>query len=113
MDKSKYVVLVFMTATTDWLRLSRRERGEFTAQNISPILEKYAEKVTMRWLDAEAFTARCSDIALFETSDLVQYYFLMEELRDTAFFSQPYFRLEDVVISLEEGYQEFEAAQKS
>lgn len=104
----RYVIIVQLTALPAWLQLTRAARREFRQEVLQPILEKYSAQVGLRWLDAEAFNAGCSDIALFTTSDLRFYYFLMEELRDTAFFAKPYFRLENVTIGLEEGYQDFE-----
>ncbi|HLG76072.1 MAG TPA: hypothetical protein VKX46_06635 [Ktedonobacteraceae bacterium] len=41
-------------------------------------------------------------------ADLKTYYFLIEELRDTAMFTAPYFVVNDVLIGLENGYQAFE-----
>lgn len=111
MRVKKYTVVVLLTATPDWLRLSRLERGAFFDQTINPIFGKYAPKIKLRWLDAEAFSARCSDVAIFEVADLQDHYFLMEELRDTALFAKPYFRMEEVIIGLEDGFQVFEAAQ--
>ena len=87
---TKYTILVLLTALPDWLKLNREERAAFMSRTILPVLDKYEDKIRVRWLDAEAFSSRCSDIALFETADLQRYYFLMEELRDTPFFSQPF-----------------------
>lgn len=105
---SRYVIIVQLTALPEWLQLTRAARQEFRQQILQPILEKYRAQVSLRWLDAEAFNAGCSDIALFTTADLHFYYFLLEELRDTAFFAKPYFRLENITIGLEEGYWDFE-----
>lgn len=103
-----YTIIVRLTALPAWLQLPRRQRQQFQQEIIAPVLAKYNQQVQVRWLDAEAFNAACSDIALFETDDLRTYYFLMEELRDTEFFAKPYFRLEDITIGMEDGYLAFE-----
>ena len=107
-DKKSYAVIVMLTSLPAWLRLSRAERGTFNAKTVTPIFARYADRVSVEWYDAEAFNARCSDVALFRTNDLQQYYFLMEELRDTALFSEPYFELNEVIVALQDGYQSFE-----
>jgi hypothetical protein len=109
MNTPKYTVTVMLTALPQWLQLSRGERNSFIGREVGPILAKYEGHITVRWLDCEAFTARCSDMAVFETANLQDYYFLMEELRDTGLFARPYFKLEDVVIGLEDGFRAFEA----
>lgn len=107
----KYTVLVLMTANSAWLKLSRAQRDDFNKGVVAPIFAKYVNQVDIHMFDAEAFYARSSDFALFSTDDLQHYYFLMEELRDTALFNEPYFSINDIIVGLENGYQEFEAKQ--
>lgn len=104
----KYMIVYSLTYTSQWLALPRDERNRFNEEKINPLLAKYADRVSVRFFDAEAFSARCSDFVLFETNDLKHYYFLIEELRDTALFTQGYVRTEDVLMGLERGYIEFE-----
>ena len=110
MTQTPYTILMMMTATPAWLGQSRQERAIFTATVIQPVLERYADRVQVRFYDAEAFAAHCSDFAMFTTRDLKDYYFLIEALRDTALFAVPYFVVNDVLIGLENGYQAFEEA---
>ena len=106
-----YTIIVTMTATPAWLSLSRTERNHFTGTLLQPLFTRWSDRVQVRFFDAEAFTARCSDVAIFTALDLKDYYCLMEQLRDTPFFAQPYFLLNDVIIGLENGYQAFEEIQ--
>ena len=57
-----------------------------------------------RFFDAEAFSARCSDILMVETDDLAAYGYLIDALRDTAFFGKPYFEVVEVIPALEDGH---------
>jgi hypothetical protein len=104
----KYTILVLMTSTKEWLALSRAQRRAFVAEELTPIFAKYAEVVKVRFLDAEAFTTRCSDVAIFETADLQAYYFLMEEIRDSKIFTVPYFLFNDIIPCAEGGFVQFE-----
>ncbi|HEY1011247.1 MAG TPA: darcynin family protein [Herpetosiphonaceae bacterium] len=109
MAAKPYTILVLMTATEAWLSLSRAERAGFVERTLGPIFARYEGRVSLRTFDAEAFSARCSDVAMFEAEDLRAYYYLMEELRDTALFGQPYFRVNEIIPCIEGGFAEFEA----
>ena len=63
---------------------------------------------THRHFDTEAFTAFCSDIAVFEADDLISFNTVMERLRDSPIFALPYFELVAVIPSIEDGYRQFE-----
>lgn len=93
-----------------WLQMQRAERNAFIAQKIGPILARY-DAVRLRFYDAEAFSGRCTDVAVWETTDLQQYYFMMDALRDTAFFAAPYFEVIDIIPAIEEGYREYDEAE--
>lgn len=70
------------------------------------------ERVRMRFYDAEAFSGTCSDLAVFETTDLQAYYFVMERMRSTPLFCVPYFDVIDILPAIENGYQTFQQAEK-
>lgn len=103
-----YTIIVMMTTRPEWLALNHAERNEFNETYVNPIIARYAEKVRVRLCDAEAFTGRCTDFALFETTDLTQYYYLMEELRDSPLFGKPYFDVNEIIVGLEGGFSSFE-----
>jgi hypothetical protein len=65
----------------------------------------------MRYFDAEAFSAHCSDVMMITASDLQQYYDFIETLRDSPMFAVPYFRLVQIVPAIEEGFRSFEERQ--
>ena len=101
---------MLLRATPAWLRLDRAERRRFRDEVLVPIFARHGA-TTLRFYDAEAFSARCSDIAVFETTDTTDYYDLIEALRDTAFFNVPYYELVDIIPALEDGYLAYEARQ--
>ncbi|WP_277620422.1 darcynin family protein [Chromobacterium sphagni] len=63
----------------------------------------------MRWFDAEAFTGRCSDIALFETKSIKDFYYLIDALRDSKIGTEPYFEFLDIIPAVENGFREYDA----
>lgn len=105
----KYSIFVLMTATPAWLSLRREQRNEIVASRMEPLLREYGATLRMRLFDAEAFTARCSDIMLLETEDLKHYYYFMEKLRDTELIAHPYFIVNEILPAIENGFRVFEA----
>jgi hypothetical protein len=49
-------------------------------------------------------------MAVFETSDLRAYAFLIDALRDTPFFGLPHFEVLDIIPAMENGYRDYDAA---
>jgi hypothetical protein len=107
-----HVVFVHLTALPAWLGLSRDQRQEVVGQHAAPILAAYPA-VSVRWIDLEALTADSSDLLLAETEDLRSWYHMIEALRDTPLFTVPYFRLDRLLVGIEDGYRDYEKAQGS
>lgn len=104
-----YVYFVLLKASTAWLSLPRSERRVLADQHVSAPLQS-APGLRMRYFDAEAFSAQCSDVMMLETSDPAGYYFFMERLRDSPLIAQAYFEVVQIVPSIEEGFRAYEAA---
>jgi len=104
----KYTIVILISTTEKWLRLSRPERNKFTEQVLGPILVKYKESLDVRMFDAESFNARNTDFIVIETTDLNQYYFFWEEIRDSKVYTEPYFIVNEIVVGKEDGFKEFE-----
>lgn len=106
----KWTIFVIMTATPQWLALSMEDRDTIANDCLKQALVD--DRVTMRFYDAEAFSGTCSDIAVFETTDMQAYYFVMERLRNTALMSKPYFEVVNIIPAIEDGFQIFQQAEK-
>ncbi|AKT52061.1 darcynin family protein [Arsenicicoccus sp. oral taxon 190] len=107
MSSLHLVAVVQLTALPVWLALSRAQRRDVIAAQVQPALSAHAD-CSVRWLDAEAMTATCSDVVLVETDDLRSWHHLWEALRDSALFAVPYFRLESLVVGAEDAYEDHE-----
>lgn len=106
--ETRWTVLVQLTALPAWLTLSRDQRREVGARCLA-VAGKWPE-VRLRWIDVEAFTGACSDVLIAETPEPRAWYHLFEALRDTELFTVPYFRLEQVLAGIDDGYLGYEAA---
>lgn len=103
-----YAFFALLRVHPNWLRLSRPERRRFEAETLKPIYARYPA-VRMRWFDAEAFSARCSDIALFETESIKDFYYLIDALRDSPLLTEPYFEFVDILPAVEDGFRDYDA----
>lgn len=107
-DVFTYFVLV--RATPAWLSgLTREQRAAFFETEIGPILARYPA-VRLRYFDAEAHTAFCSDVMMLETTDQRAYRLLFDELRDSPLFGRPYFDVVQIIPCIEDGYRELDEA---
>jgi hypothetical protein len=104
----KYGIVLTYTVTPRWLALSRAERNAMRAGHIEPVFAAFADQVTARFFDAEAFHTRMSDFAVLETEDLRAYYFLVEALRDTPLIAEGYMTFGEIFLGVEDGFHEYE-----
>jgi hypothetical protein len=97
-----HVYFMLVKTTNTWLQLSTKERFQFLEAIISPILQKHSA-VKMRFFDSEAFSGRYTDVLMWETSEVKDYQFLVEELRETQFWGT-YFEVVEIVPAIENAY---------
>jgi hypothetical protein len=101
-DPDTLHIFMLVKSTRHWLDLPTTQRLEFLQQHVRPLLEQHPE-VKMRYFDAEAFTARATDILLWETKDLSAWAWICDHLRETLFWDH-YFQVLDILPSLEGNY---------
>lgn len=102
-----FTIFVLLKTTTAWLRLERSERNKIADEVFSQLFQD--ENITLRMFDAEAFTTKCTDVAMFQTEDMKQYYFLIERLRDSILITHPYFEIVEIIPTIEDGFRLFES----
>jgi hypothetical protein len=102
-----YTILVLMNATPAWLSLSRDDRSKFFEKAVAPAFVKAGESVRVRMFDSEYFNARVSDFLVIETMSLDNYKLLIELLRDTKIYSEPYFQIVEIIPGQENLFEDF------
>jgi hypothetical protein len=107
MSITRYAVFILLRATEQWLRLSREARRRLSDEHVGTALRQLPA-LKLRYFDAEAFSADCSDIML---TDLQQHYDFIERLRDSPLVTAPYFEFVKVVLTIEDGFRGFEERQ--
>lgn len=103
--KIEYAIVLSFSFSNEWLGLPRDERRAFEEKNVFPLFAKYADRVKRRSYDTDAFDTRASDFMILETQDLQAYYFLIEELRDSALLARGYCTIEDFKIGINNEYK--------
>ena len=106
-----YTFFVHLSARKEWLQMNRSDRNSYFLILKKDIFEKYPD-VLIRLFDAEAFTVFCSDLVMFETENIQSYYFLIEELRDSKIYTEPYFDVVSILPAIENGFLEFEGTNR-
>lgn len=107
-SKITYTIIICYDFAKEWLDKSRDQRKAFVNQNIAPILTRYAGKLKTRAYDAESFTTEFSDFMIIETNDLPSYYFMIEDLRQSALFTEGLASIKRIFMGIEDGYHTFE-----
>src|SRR5579871_3110592 len=78
-------VFMLVKTSTEWLGMTVAERFAALGRLVEPILRKYRDRLTLRFFDTEFYSARVTDIWLWEATDRHAYELVVEELRETPF----------------------------
>ena len=105
MEQREIALTVFMLVKSmpEWLGFTSEERFGLLTTHIEPILKKHHPKVTLRLYDVEFYSARVTDLWVWETTDHHAYELLVEDLRDTPFWDR-YFEIVEILPGVENAY---------
>lgn len=107
-DPKPHTLFMLLKATPAWLAMAPPARFAFVNGTLRPLIARYPA-VRMRYFDAEAYCARVSDVAVWESADLTAYRNLIEELRETPFWDV-YFQVVEIIPAVEDDYADFYGA---
>ena len=104
-EQREIVLTAFMLVKSmpEWLGFTSEERLRLLATHIEPILNKHRPKVTLRLYDVEFYSARVTDLWVWETTDHHAYELLVEDLRETPFWDR-YFQIVEILPGVENIY---------
>lgn len=102
MAHAPLTIFMLLKTTPTWLALAPKARFAFLDSTIRPLLQA-AEGIALRYYDAEAFTARVSDIAVWDVASLDAWQAFAEKLRETPFWDT-YFQVLDILPAIENAY---------
>jgi len=107
MPARPYTVFMLLKATTRWLALDRAERDEVYDGALMRVYNHFPS-VRVRFFDSSGFSGRCSDVLMWETTDMPEYRDAVASLHEHAFFGQPCFEIVEVIPSVPDGWREFD-----
>jgi hypothetical protein len=97
-----WTLFTLLKTTRHWLDLTPEARFAFIKKTVRPILDANPA-VTMRFFDTESYSARVTDIVVWQTADLAAYQRVIKGLRDTSFWDR-YFEVLEIIPALEDAY---------
>ncbi|PNG26486.1 darcynin [Methylocella silvestris] len=94
---------MLVKTSPEWLGFPVKTRFAELREHFEPILRKHAEGVRLRFYDAEFYSARVTDIWLWEATSHHAYELLVEDLRETAFWDR-FFDIVEIIPAVENAY---------
>ncbi len=100
-----FTFFMLLKALPAWRALSRGAREALQDDTLTAVYERFPS-TRLRYYDAAAFHGRCTDLVVWETTDLPEYYLAVESVRDSAFFRDLYFETLDIIPSVPDAWRE-------
>ncbi|WP_431772523.1 darcynin family protein [Streptomyces cucumeris] len=104
-DMTEPPVTAFMLVKTtpEWLALTVQQRVDAFTTQVLPAIEARTTGVRSRFYDTEFYSARVTDVWVWEAEDHHAYQLLIDALRETPFWDR-YFEIVDLLVGTENGY---------
>jgi hypothetical protein len=99
----EFTVFMLVKTTPEWLGFPEERRNELARAQLTPILKKHAAGVALRFFDVEFYSARVTDIWMWDAKDHHSYQLLVEELRESPFWDR-YFEVVEILTGVENAY---------
>ncbi|MFD6435361.1 darcynin family protein [Streptomyces venezuelae] len=98
-------VTAFMLVKTnpEWLAMTVEQRIEAFNTDIVPLVKEKTSGVRSRFYDTEFYSARVTDVWVWEADNHAAYQLLIDALRETPFWDR-YFEVVDLLVGTENGY---------
>lgn len=94
---------MLVKTTPEWLAMTVEQRIHAFETQILPVVKEKAEGVRSRFFDTEFYSARVTDVWMWEAVDHQAYQLVVEALRETPFWDR-YFEIAEILVGMENGY---------
>ena len=101
--ESVFTVFMLVKTTPEWLAFPVDRRHELARTQLTPILKKHEAAVSLRYFDVEFYSARVTDIWMWDAKDHHSYELLVEDLRESPFWDR-YFKVVEILTGVEDAY---------
>jgi hypothetical protein len=96
-------VFVLVKTTPEWLGFSVDQRFRHFERYMQPILKKYEDQVRFTFYDTEFFSARVTDMWMWQAKSRHAYEMVVEELRETPLWDR-FFTIVEILAGVENAY---------
>jgi hypothetical protein len=96
-------VFMLVKTTPEWLGFTTDQRFAHFKHHMSPILKKYENEVCLRFYDTEFFSARVTDVWVWEAKSRHAYELVVEALRETPLWDR-FFSIVEILPGVENAY---------
>ncbi|WP_030273913.1 darcynin family protein [Streptomyces sp. NRRL B-24484] len=94
---------ILVRTTPEWLALTVQERVDAFTTQVLPAVRARTTGVRSRFYDTEFYSARVTDVWVWEADDHHAHRLLVDALRETPFWDR-YFEVVDLLVGTENGY---------
>jgi darcynin-like uncharacterized protein len=94
---------MLVKTTPEWLAMTVEQRIDAFRGEIVPVVEEKAKGVRSRFYDTEFYSARVTDVWVWEAVDHAAYQRLVDALRETPFWDR-WFEVAEILVGVENGY---------
>jgi hypothetical protein len=98
-----FTVFMLTKTTPEWLGFPHDRRFEEVRKHLTPIVQKHAAAVSLRFFDTEFYSARVTDLWMWDAKDHHSYELLVEDLRESPFWDR-YFNIVEILTGVENAY---------
>jgi Darcynin, domain of unknown function len=105
LDQQQDDLTVFMLVKTtpEWLGFTIDQRFAHFTRYMNPILKKYENQVRFSFYDTEFFSARATDVWVWEAKSRHAYELIVEELRETPLWDR-FFSIVEILAGVRNAY---------
>ncbi len=94
---------ILVKTTREWLDLTVEQRVDALTTEVMPVIRSRTTGVRSRFFDTEFYSARVTDVWVWEARDHQAYQLLIDALRETPFWDR-YFEIVEILVGVENGY---------
>ncbi|WP_410657815.1 darcynin family protein [Amycolatopsis sp. lyj-112] len=102
-ESTPVTAFILVKTTPEWLGLTVEQRVKAFTTEVLPAIESKVKGVRSRFYDTEFYSARVTDVWVWEARDHHSYQLLIEALRETPFWDR-YFEIVDLLVGIENAY---------
>ncbi|MFC9687078.1 darcynin family protein [Kribbella sp. NPDC056951] len=100
---SELTAFILVKTRREWLDLTVAERITAFETEVLPTVRDRVSNVSSRFYDTEFYSARVTDIWVWEAADHESFQLVVEALRETRFWDH-YFDIVEILVGVENGY---------